>query len=407
MTRRLYYDDAYLRTFQARVVGRASDGRDAWLDRTAFYPDSGGQPCDAGEIAGVAVTDVADEGDRIRHRLARPVDADEVECSIDWPRRFDHMQQHSGQHLLSAVLNDLFQAPTLSFHLGRDASTIEIGAASLSPEQLRAAEQRANEIVLENRAVRVAYEEAGEARDLRKPSERQGTLRIVSIDNLDRSACGGTHVRSTGEIGAILIRKLEKIRGNLRLEFLCGGRALRRAQSDYDALSQVARLFSAPFDEVPALVAAQQARLAEADKSAKRLSLELAQLRGRALYFDTFPGPEGVKRVVRRLAAGPIPADVRTEAQSFTAGERAWFAALFDDPPSLLLAVSADLGAHAGNLLKAALAQSGGRGGGNARIAQGSVPSRDALNAAWTWLEAALSPPDAATASQAPESALE
>ena len=392
MTRRLYYDDSYLTRFEARVVERGCDPCEVYLDRTAFYPNSGGQPFDAGEINGVEVIDVIDAGEKIQHRVARPIDTDEVEGVVDWARRFDHMQQHSGQHLLSAVFNDLFQAPTLSFHLGREVSTIEVGAAALSAEQVREAEERANAIVVENRPITVGYEAASEAQGLRKASEREGTLRIVSIEDLDRSACGGTHVHSTGEIGPIFIRKLDKIRANVRLEFLCGGRAVRRARADYDALSQVARLLCGPLDESAALVAAQQAKLADAEKAGKRLMLEAAQSRGRVAYFETPADEAGVKRVVREAAKGSLPDDLRAEAQSFTSGAKAVFAALIDDPPSVLLAVSEDVGVHAGNVLKPALSEVGGRGGGNARVAQGSLPSKEALAELWTRLQERLKP---------------
>jgi alanyl-tRNA synthetase len=383
MTRRLYYDDAYLTRFSAHIVERGSDPCEVYLDRTAFYPTSGGQPHDLGTINEVPVVDVVDDGVRIQHRLARAVETADVEGIVNWPRRFDHMQQHSGQHLLSAILNNLFEAPTVSFHLGREASTIDVGVESLSPEQVQRAEQEANAVAFENRPLSIAYEQASEVQDLRKPSEREGTLRIVSIEGLDRSACGGTHVRSTGEIGPILIRKLEKIRGSTRVEFLCGGRAVRRARADYDAILGIARLFSTPPDEALSLVTAQQSKLIEAEKAVKRLMLELAQSRGRALYHETPAGPAGVKRVVRELLKGPIPDDLRVEAQSFTSGQKALFAARTEDPPSLLLAVSDDLGLNAGNILKAALAEGGGRGGGNARIAQGSLPSVEALSGLW------------------------
>ena len=208
MTERLYWDDSYLRRFRAKILERCCDGCELYLDRTAFYPTSGGQPHDTGWIQNVPVIDVVDEGERIRHRLSRPVDGEEADCEVDWGRRFDHMQQHSGQHLLSAVLNRFHGAPTVSFHLGRDISTIDVGLAALEPERLKEAERQANEIVFENRPIRVDYREASEAEGLRRASGREGLLRIVEIEGLDRSACGGTHVRHTGEIGLVLLRRL-------------------------------------------------------------------------------------------------------------------------------------------------------------------------------------------------------
>ena len=379
MTRRLYYDDARLTEFEARVVEALDEGRRLVLDQTAFYPASGGQPDDRGVISGVPVSGVVEEGERIVHVLSEPVIAGTVRCQVNWPRRFDHMQQHSGQHLLSAVMVELANAPTLSFHLGEEASTIDVGAASLDAAHVAAAERRANEIIQENRPVSVSYENAGEAADLRKPRERGGTLRIISIEGLDRSACGGTHVRATGEIGLLSIRKLDKIRGNVRIEFLCGMRAVCRARADFSALAEIARALSSPLDGAPALVAAQAEAAKDLDKALRRAAIELAQYKGKELYQATPPGADGVRRHRADIRQGPIPDDVRALAQSFTSQPMAVFLAACSEPPSLLLAASTDSGVHAGNALKAAVTAHGGRGGGSATLAQGSVPSVETL----------------------------
>src|SRR3984885_9053458 len=299
MTDRLYYHDSYLTEFRARVVDASPDGQRIYLDRTAFYPTSGGQPFDIGQLGGSDVIEVIDEGDRIAHVLSDSLSESEVEGRIDGERRFDHMQQHTGQHLLSAVLVELFDAPTVSFHLGAEACTIDV-AGALEPEQLREAERRANQIVFENRPVSISFQHSSEDLGLRKPTEREGQVRIISIQDLDRSACGGTHVRATGEIGPILLRRLDRIRGNLRIEFLCGGRATERARSDFEALSQIARVFSSPLDETPALVDAQREKLQESDRARRRLATELAQASGRELYAETAAGTDGARRVLRR-----------------------------------------------------------------------------------------------------------
>jgi alanyl-tRNA synthetase len=373
MTERLYYTDCYLCAFTARVTGHADEGRTVYLDRTAFYPTSGGQPFDTGSIASVAVLDVVDEDQRIAHRLAASVEAETVECAVDWRRRFDHMQQHTGQHLLSAVFEELFHLRTVSFHLGAESATIDIEGGAVEARSILDAERRANEIVFENRPVTVEFQDAVEAQGLRKPSDRDGTLRIVSIDRLDRSACGGTHVRSTGEIGPVLIRKLDRIRQTVRVEFLCGARAVRRARADYDALSKAAQLFSSPLDEVPAMLAAQMEAARTAEKTHRRLELDLAAYRGNELYRNTAPGGEGFRRVTQRSERGNLE-ELRALAQNFTAQPKAVFIAVLEAPPSVLFAVSEDSGIDAGKALKAALAEAGGRGGGNATIAQGSVP---------------------------------
>ena len=379
-TERLYYQDSYLIEFTARVLERTSEGRRLYLDRTAFYPASGGQPHDLGWIAGSPVVEVVDEEERIAHLTAEPVEDAEVACRIDWARRFDHMQQHSGQHVLSTALVELFGIQTVGFHLGAEVSAIDLSVAALEPAQIAAVEQRANEVVFENRAVTVCFEEATSSTlDLRKPSERQGTLRVVCIEGLDRSACGGTHVRATGEIGPILIRRLERAHGRVRLEFLCGVRAVRRARADFETLSRVARFLSGSLDEIPALVEVQSASLQAAEKARRKLSAELAGFRGRELYTTTAPDAAGVRRVLRRLPKGAIDDELRATAQSFTSQSQAVFLAVIDDPPALLLAVSKDAGLHAGETLKAALARVAGRGGGSAQMAQGSTPAREAL----------------------------
>ena len=382
MTERLYYSDSYLRDFTARILDATPDGLIVYLDRTAFYPTSGGQPFDTGAIGGAAVVEVIDEEDRIAHRLAAPLAAGlrEAQCAVDWERRFDHMQQHSGQHLLSAVFEEMFGLKTVSFHLSAESSTIDLEGGAVDGRVMEAVERRANQVVAENRPVVVVYESAEEAQGLRKPSDRQGMLRIVSIGGLDRSACGGTHVRSTGEIGAVMLRRTEKIRQATRVEFRCGGRAIRRARADYEALSKTAQIFSLPLDEVPGAVAAQMEAARTAEKARRKLELDLAGYQGRELYATTAPGADGLRRVSRKLATGSMD-ELRALAQAFTGQPKAVFVATLANPASILLAVSEDAGVDAGKALKAALAAAGGRGGGTARIAQGSVGDAAQLDA--------------------------
>jgi alanyl-tRNA synthetase len=379
MTERLYYANSYEREFPARVVEVSDDGLTVYLDRTAFYPASGGQPADRGSVAGSPVADVIDEGERIAHKLASPMNAGpEVSCSIDWPRRFDHMQQHSGQHVLSAVFDSEFGLRTVSFHMGDEACTIDLEGGAVTPELLLAAERKANEAVWANRRVEIVFEDANAAEGLRKASGREGTLRIISIDGLDRSACGGTHMRSTGEIGAILIRKTEKVRQTTRVEFLCGARALARARADYEALWKASQSFSCILDNVPQLVSTHLEAEKAADKTRRKLEAELAGYEGRALYDATPAGPDGLRRVKKQLPSGN-PESLRALAQSFTAQPGAVFVAAVAEPPSVLLAVSENAGIDAGKALKTALTEAGGRGGGTARLAQGSVPDRNML----------------------------
>ena len=371
-TERLYYTDSYLRSFRARVIRTSDDARVVYLDRTAFYPSSGGQPFDTGSIAGVAVEDVIDEGDVVAHKLAGGITASDADCVIDWKRRFDHMQQHTGQHLLSAVFAELFEWQTVSFHMGAEVSTIELQTASADRKQLAAAEQRAAELIAENRPVSIATEDAATAQGLRKETQRTGTIRIVSIDRLDRSACGGTHLRTTGEIGCVLVRGIEKIRGNIRVEFVCGARAITRARADYDALTSIARSFSANIEDTPALVQALLARAEDLDKSRRKLAVELSSARGRALYDETNPNSEGLRLVDK---AAVLDDDTRAEAQAFVSRPKSAYIAWQEAPGSVLLACSADSGKHAGNAIKEIVVKRGGRGGGSATMAQASIPA--------------------------------
>ncbi len=373
-TERLYYRDPYLRRFEARVEFVESNR--VYLDRTAFYPTSGGQPFDRGVLNGARVIEVVDEGDRVAHVIDGAPPAGAVTGEINWPRRFDHMQQHSGQHLLSAVLVELFDIPTVSFHLGEEASTIDVAAPALDPERVTRAEERANEIVFENRPISISFEHASQVRDLRKPSDREGELRIITIADLDRSACGGTHVRSTGEIGPVLIRKTDKIRGNVRIEFLCGMRAVRRARADFEALSRIGRAVASSLNAAPELVENQIGRIRDLEKANRKLAIELAAFQGRDLYNSTAPDASGLRRAVVQEA---ITDELRSRAQAFTAQPGAIFIAWCENPPSVLLAVSKDCSINAGERIKTAVTAHGGRGGGSALMAQGSVPTAEAL----------------------------
>ena len=380
MTNRLYYHDAYLREFQANVVSTEDAGLRVYLDRTAFYPTSGGQPHDLGTLGGVAIRDVVDEEDGIAHLMEAPVALGPIRACLDWPRRFDHMQQHTGQHLLSAVLAEMYKIPTLSFHMGAELSTIEIGAPTLADRQIdrqiAQVEERCAEVVASALPVKVGFEESSADLDLRKASVREGTLRIISIEGIDRSACGGTHVRSTSEIGPVFLRKLDKVRGNVRVEFVCGGRALTQARSDFRLLQEISKTLSSPPENAPAMIASLAERLKAAEKNAQRLATGLAILEGTELYSSTAPDADGIRRTTQ---TGPIDEAMRARAQAFVAGPKAAFLAVCPNPPSVLLAASADSGIDAGKLVKAAVTAAGGRGSGNPALAQGSVPSAAAL----------------------------
>lgn len=413
MTERLYYADAYLTDFEATVVARDTAARRLYLDRTAFYPTSGGQEHDLGSITlstsrvvattpgsgssppALLLSDVVDEGERIAHVLA-PGDAPLPEVGstlsghVDFARRFDHMQQHTGQHLLSAVFQDLCGCSTLSVHFGELTSTVDLDTAELTTSDVERVEQAANAHVFADREVTQSFEDAAEASGLRKASARSGLLRIVHIAGLDRSACGGTHVRRTGELGAILLRKVERVRKGVRVEFVCGGRARRRARADYLALARVGGLLSAGLDEVPALVESRIADLKKQSGQLDKLRAELAAYRARELLGAAeHRTAAGSRWAVERLGSGSLD-ELQPLARAFTASSKAVLIGVLESPPSVLLATSEDSGVDARALATEGVALHAGRGGGSPRLARGTFGDRAALERFVAWLEARL-----------------
>ncbi len=378
MTRRLYYTDARRTEFTATVVGRADDGRRIYLDETAFYPTSGGQPFDTGTLDGARVVDVVDEEDRIAHVLDRPLPADthQVRGTVDWARRWDHMQQHTGQHLLSAVFEDLLGHRTVSVHFGAESSTLDLDAAGVSAQALARVEARANELVSQAIPVTVTFEDAATAAGLRKATGRTGEIRIVTIAGVDRSACGGTHVATTAEIGAVLLRRTEKVKQGTRVEFVCGGRAIERARADLSALSRVAQALSSSLDEAPASLEARLAHAQQVEGAARKLERELDAYRARERYDAAAPDTRGVRRVIERRPAGTLD-DLRGLAHAVCALPGAAFIGVIEESGAIIVGTSEDSALEAGPVLKRALALVQGKGGGSPRMAQGSAPAAE------------------------------
>jgi alanyl-tRNA synthetase len=368
-TQRLYYTDSYLTQAQSCVTSASEDGTRITLDQTVFYPASGGQPHDLGALNGIPVLDVIDNGETIVHVLAEPLTAATVEGTISWTRRYDHMQQHTGQHLLSAVLEECFQCPTLSFHLGDEVSTIELGASELTQNQIDTSVLRATELARANPTIAVTFEDAAHAQGLRKASERAGTLRIVEIPGIDRSACGGTHVAALAEVLPLQIRDVDKVRGNIKLSFVCGNRAIAQAQNDFQALGLIARTLATSPGNAASQIAILQQRLAEADKSNQRLETEAATRAGLDLYSQTSPGDDGIRRCLMPVPV--IAENARTQAKAFVSRGKAVL--LMHSPEGVLLGCSPDSGINAGAVLKQALTKFGARGGGSPALAQGSL----------------------------------
>jgi alanyl-tRNA synthetase len=394
MTDRLYYNDPFLQAFDATIVGVAERGgrRALTLDRTAFYPTSGGQPFDTGALGPWRVVDVVDEDDgTITHvvdaspqtnpesRIPNPDAGQTVHGVIDWPRRFDHMQQHTGQHVLSAAFDRLFSARTVSFHLGADASTIDI-ARELSPADIAAAEDAANAVVWEDRPVAIKYATPDEAArlPLRKEPVRGGTLRLIDVDNFDLSACGGTHVARTGAIGVIAVAGWERFKGGQRIAFVCGGRALRAHRTLRDAITGSVRLLSVLPGDLPATIERLQAELKDQKRAATALQNELAAFRAQELAASAEPvrlKHDGEGGRTAKLVARAIDADangLKSLAAAITA-QPGYVAALITtaSPALVVIARSSDLDVPAQQVLAALVKQFGGKGGGRPELAQG------------------------------------
>jgi alanyl-tRNA synthetase len=376
MTDRLYYTDPYSLEFDATV--RNADPRGdrilIRLDRTFFYPTTGGQPFDTGTIERHRVVDVVeDDGDVVHVVEATSASlqaGQQVHGIVDGARRFDHMQQHTGQHVLSAAFDRLFGVRTVSFHLGAESSTIDL-AREMKTAELTAAEDAANRVVWENRPISVRFVSAEEAArlPLRKEPVRGGTLRLIDVRDFDLSACGGTHVSHTGEIGIIAIVSWERFKGGQRIEFVCGRRALERVRLLRDSAARSASLLSVQPIELPEAIERLQAEGKEQRRAQTALQADLARYRAEELAAQARVIPHG------RLSAAVVDGDgglLKNLAAAITA--RSGFVAVLVSsgrPALIVVARSSDVNVSANDLLGRLIARFGGKGGGKPDLAQG------------------------------------
>jgi len=393
-TERIYYQDCYRSRFDGVLKGWSEDGA-AILDRTAFYPSSGGQDPDMGWLGGVRVVSVEEHAGVVWHRLESPMDAAlqagaTVEGQIDWPRRFDLMQHHTGQHLVSAVAHAQFGWETASVHLGAQRATVEFAVESATPEQLEALEQLTNEAIAENHPVGIRIVEEGEPVALRKATARSGPLRVVSIGDIDHSACGGTHVRSTAEIGAFLIVGTERVRKQLRVEFACGGRAMAQARQQRDLLRASAAVWNCRPDQLPEILAQQKEDSARLNKLWKGASKELQERRGRSARLALALPEEGLGPVVALRWISEAPGDdVRAFANGFCSIDASVLLQVHRESGAFLVASAAQGGCDAGAWLKQHAAALQAKGGGNALQANGRLANAEAVPQLLTLLPAA------------------
>lgn len=383
-TERLYFADPYLCSFKAEVVAQrtSAQGLEVALDRSAFYPEGGGQPGDWGQINGVAVRDTQAENDIVWHLLAAPLIATKVSATIDWERRFDFMQQHHGQHLLSAAFEHLFAAPTVAVHLGAESCTVDIQNTSLTPSQLAAAEDWTNAAIYRNLAINARFVEPAELRTiaLRKPPKVTSRIRIVSAGELDHSACGGTHPARTGEVGIVALRCWERRGDTLRIEFLCGGRAVRDYRAKTHLLTTLGSELSVAAADLPAAI--QRLRTAEASQRkaliearAVLASYEADRLLGAAPMIANLA-------VVAQVLVDQTLDEVRLLAKLITERGGIALLALRSDKAQFVFARPTAQGPDMGALLRIAAAVVGGKGGGKPDAAQGGGPNVSEIEAA-------------------------
>ena len=374
MTDRIYYTEPSCRSFEATVIRIGErDGRSiVVLDRTAFYPTSGGQPFDTGQLGSVAVVDTIDEGDEVIHVLSGPMTAGaSVHGEIEWTRRFDHMQQHTGQHVLSAAFDRLFENRTTSFHMGTEVSTIDLAREAAASDIDRAVEE-ANRVVWEDREVSVRFVSADEAArlPLRKEPVREGTLRLVEIKDFDLSACGGTHVQRTGAIGMIAVTSAERFRGGSRLTFVCGGRALRAFRDYRDAVSGAVRVMSVLPHELPSAIERAQLESKELRKTVTRLQGMLAGHEAARILAET---PVSERGVIVAALDGWDAAGIKAIASALTTQSGVGATLISTgNPKAVVVARSQDVAIDANKTLRTLLERFGGRGGGRPDLAQGA-----------------------------------
>lgn len=368
-----YYQDAYMKTFEAAVIETGTDERGTYvvLDNTAFYPEGGGQPNDVGTLNGIEVVDVQKVDGAIRHYTASPIDAKTVQGEIDWATRFDYMQQHAGQHILTAAFVEQFGYETVSFHLGSDTVTIDVETENVTAAELQRAEDRANEIVRENRTIDTIWVTAAEAATypLRKQLKFTEDVRLVIIPNFDYNGCGGTHPRATGEVAMIKILSTERMKQKTRIHFICGERVRQNIGKRKQVMQQAANLLSRPESDIAVgiealLTANKQLEKQLADAREALLAIDIAKLTAENDTFVTAAFEDYSMQQLQKIARTVVN-DAPTKALALVS--------TVDGKLQVVIAKGKDstLSQQANDLLKAILPTINGRGGGKPDFAQG------------------------------------
>lgn len=370
MNKRIYFDDPYQVEFESKIIDRVKhNNRTALiLEQTCFYPESGGQPADKGTLNGVEIIDVIEDKGRILHIVDQEVAETKVNGKVDWKTRFDYMQQHAGQHILSQSFWELMQGKTMSFHLGQDVSTLEIDIQKISDLELEKVEEGANKVIFQNREIKTYFvdeDKIGEI-PLRKPPKKTGLIRVVEVADYDFSACGGTHPSRTGEIGLIKILKWGRIRNNLSFEFVCGSRALKDYTLKNRILLQAASRLSVGEEEVPDAVEKLFTDLKSEKKQRRKVLIKLSELEA----GDIRQNAEG--RIIKKIYSGRSRDDIRHIALNIirNPGYIVLFGLKADRKANLILARSEDIDFDMRQLIPAASQLINGKGGGRPSLVE-------------------------------------
>ncbi|MDL1163748.1 DHHA1 domain-containing protein [Yersinia pestis] len=378
MTKKLYYESTHIREWETRITRKLEreDGTYLVMKETAFYPHGGGQPCDLGWIDKIPVLDVVQEDGEILHKVERFPEKEEVGCRLDWDRRFDHMQHHSGQHLLSAVCLEVCQAETLSFHLGQDYATIDIARSDLPQDQLMMLELEVNDQVYLNRKITnyVLSREQAAALPLVKQPKVTDDIRIVEIEGIEYNACGGTHVSATGEIGMIKLLRAEKQKGHMRLYFKCGYRALKEFNAGMEILGSLSVRFNTAKEEI-------LDRIAKWDQEQKQLQTELNAVKAENdAYLAGKLLAERQGSLIKHVFADKPLKDMQNLAAKLTKEADVIVLFVSNADHKVVLAKGGQSGLACGAFLKQYLADYRGKGGGSDKIAQaGFATGEDAM----------------------------
>jgi alanyl-tRNA synthetase len=392
MTKKLYLDNPYLQKCSSEIIEQTQvySKPGIILNQTVFYPTSGGQPHDTGTIDNVEVVDVfEDKNHQTVHLLAKPLKGSQVECKIDWKRRFDHMQQHTGQHLLSQVLLKISDADTVSFHLGEQSSTIDINRSGLTAETIIEVEQLANRIIFENRDIIGHMVGKNEIHrfPIRKPPTVEEGIRIVEIKDFDYSPCGGTHCSKTGEIGILKIRRYENYKGGMRINFVCGFRALKDYQEKTEILKQLSRALGTAEADLSQNISKLKADLKILAEEHDNLNKKFLDYEADSLFSEGKKHAE--IRLIKKIFTDRRQKEIKLLAKKIVAKSADTVVLLgikTERNAQLLFQCSEVLRFDMARLMKTACAVIDGRGGGRVQQAQGGGPAveklEDALQAA-------------------------